>query len=224
MKQTPVHENHNVDVLNLFPSDCKKILELGSSSGALAREYKKINTDCKYIGVEINSKFGELSKRHCDEVIIGNCEDFGQDFWSMQRDVDLYVFADVLEHLIDPWSLLKTINKTIQVGSKVIASIPNIGHWSIFHLLSTGDFRYADSGLLDRTHLRFFTRKTIAELFEQAGFVNTSIQGRVFQHAGMEDIISIIKRLATRAGGNAELAAIEARNFQYLITAEKIKS
>jgi SAM-dependent methyltransferase len=224
MKQTPVHENHNVDVLNLFPSDCKKILEFGSSSGALAREYKKNNTKCKYIGVEINSEFGELSKRHCDEVIIGNCEDFDQDFWSMQKDVDLYVFADVLEHLIDPWALLRRINQCMKVGSKVIASIPNIAHWSIFHLLSTGDFRYAENGLLDRTHLRFFTRKTIEELFEQAGFVNISIQGRVFQHAGMEDIISIIKRLATRAGGNAELAAIEARNFQYLITAEKIKS
>jgi hypothetical protein len=112
----------------------------------------------------------------------------------------------------------------MQTGAKLIASIPNIAHWSVFHLLSTGDFRYHDEGLLDRTHLRFFTKKTITELFGQAGFDTISIQGRVIQHAAMEDIISIIKRLATRAGGNAELAAIEARNFQYLITAEKIKN
>jgi ubiquinone/menaquinone biosynthesis C-methylase UbiE len=169
MNQTPIHENHNPDLLRLMPPACVNVLEFGCSSGALAREYKKINPSTRHVGVEISSEYAELAKRFCDDVLVLDADRVDESFFDAQASVDCWVFGDVLEHLKDPWRVLRQIRRVMGKGC-VVACIPNAQHWSVQARLCAGSFRYEDSGLMDRTHLRWFTRQTVFELFQSCGF------------------------------------------------------
>jgi 2-polyprenyl-3-methyl-5-hydroxy-6-metoxy-1,4-benzoquinol methylase len=83
---------------------------------------------------------------------------------------DLVVFADVLEHLPDPIRLLRNVHSLLNPGARIVISVPNVAHLSVRVQLLFGRFRYSDRGILDRTHLRFFTRKTIVELLTDSDF------------------------------------------------------
>jgi len=166
MKQTPLHEQHNPDLLKLIPIQSKKIIEIGCSSGALARELKKISSNCYWLGIEINSTYAELAKRHCDESMVLNIENAPENFWEETKNTDCWIFGDTLEHLKDPWSILKLIRANISKTGSVVACIPNAQHWFMQAKLNIGDFRYEKSGLLDKTHICWFTRQTIIEMFD----------------------------------------------------------
>ena len=215
MKNTPVHEIPNFDLLRLIPKDTKKIIEVGCSSGVLAKEFKKINPECQYIGIEIDKEYAILAERYCDQVIVGDIENFDQVFWGRYSDYDCFIFADVLEHLKDPWKVLKKIS-TLPNKTTVIACIPNFQHWSIPALISIGDFTYQDMGLLDKTHLRFFTRKTIIQLFQSNGFFINDLQARTFNQPD-EQLLNCIKKMAVLQGADPEEAAQDATPLQYLV-------
>lgn len=74
MKQTPMHDNHNPDLLAIIPKSLKRIVEVGCSSGALGREYKKINPGCQYVSIEIDEDYAAAARRYCDRVLVGNIE------------------------------------------------------------------------------------------------------------------------------------------------------
>ena len=225
MKQTPIHEIHNAELLNLIPINAKKIIEIGCSSGALAREYKKINANCEYIGIEIMTDYGDLAQRYCDQVIIGDVESFPATFFSDNSDVDCWIFADVLEHLKDPWEILRKISSVLSNEGSVVACIPNIQHWSVQSLISTGDFRYQDFGILDRTHIRWFTRKTIIEMFEQNGFLIKDMWYRIItSDPRREQFLEKIASMASVAGANPEEAVKDAIPNQYIVLATPKKS
>jgi tRNA A58 N-methylase Trm61 len=152
MQQTPVHEQHNDWLLNMMPLEAKNIIEVGSSSGVLAREYKKRNPLCHYIGIEIDESYAALSKRYCDDVQILNLDEVADSFFENNRDRDCWVFGDILEHLKDPWRVIKKIRENLPPHGSICACIPNMQHWEIQAKISIGDLRYVNSGLLD---LRF---------------------------------------------------------------------
>lgn len=83
---------------------------------------------------------------------------------------DCWIFADVLEHLYDPWQVLRRIRSQLAESGQVIACIPNAQHWGVQARLNAGLFRYEDMGLMDRTHIRWFTRTTMIDLFQSTGF------------------------------------------------------
>ena len=219
MQQTPVHDLHNPDLLGVMRPATRKVLEIGCMSGALAREFKKIVPDVFYAGVEIDASYAELAKKYCDLVYTLNIDEAPDYFWDLQSSVDAWVFGDVLEHLRDPWRVLTKINKVIPKNGYVAACIPNAQHWSIQAKLSMGDFRYEDSGLLDRTHLRWFTRKTIYEMFEDCGFQVVQEIPRIFPSQGNEEILKSISQTASLCGANPEVAIKDALPLQYVIQA-----
>ena len=91
---------------------------------------------------------------------------------------DLIIFNDVLEHLYDPWAILKKSAEKLAKGGKVVASIPNIRHlYTMFDIVIKKDFKYTDAGILDKTHLRFFTKKSIIRMFDECGYKIIKIQG-----------------------------------------------
>ena len=102
MDQTPVHEQHNPDLLNFIPIESKKIIEVGCSSGALAREFKALSAACHWLGIEIDSNYAELAQRYCDRSLTLDIEFATEDFWKETIDTDCWIFADTLEHLRDP--------------------------------------------------------------------------------------------------------------------------
>ncbi len=164
------HSTHSL-VISLVPAGAR-VLEFGCATGYMS-EALKIRLDCRVTGVEQSPEAGEMARAHCDRVIIGDAEtiDFDQLFDNDRFDIIL--FADVLEHLREPDVLLRRVSRLLDVDGAVIASIPNIAHGSVRLALLHGEFRYRDKGLLDTTHLRFFTRETIQDLFEGNGYVIT---------------------------------------------------
>ncbi|WP_256730435.1 bifunctional 2-polyprenyl-6-hydroxyphenol methylase/3-demethylubiquinol 3-O-methyltransferase UbiG [Pseudomonas sp. ANT_H12B] len=218
-KQTPVHQFHNPDLLKLMPANAKRVVEVGCSSGALAREYKKLNPDVHYTGIEIDAGYAELAREHCDRVLDMNIETASADLLAGDLAADCWVFGDVLEHLYDPWLLLQRVREASVPGSCVVACIPNAQHWSVQARLSVGDFRYEDSGLFDRTHIRWFTLVTMLEMFNQAGLTVEAGVPRVFDEPEREKYLPMIHAMAAAAGRDPELAVQDALPLQYVFRA-----
>lgn len=220
MKQTPVHEIPNMDLLNLVPKHCKRVIEVGSSSGILASEYKKLNPHCHYTGIEIDSEYATLSKRFCDSVIRSSIESLDETSFNSLFPSDCWIFADVLEHLIDPWSLLKRIRSRASDEMSIVACIPNAQHWSIQTRINCGKINYEDSGLLDRTHLRWFSRLTIIDLFQSTGFQIVQGSPRVFQNMEPDKKIrAAIQTMSEAIGADVETSINDALAFQWVIKA-----
>jgi SAM-dependent methyltransferase len=218
MDQTPVHEQHNPDLLCLMPLAARRIVEVGCSSGALAREYKKANPSCDYVGVEIVDEYARLARRHCDSVLELDIETLDEE--AVRRlEADCWVFGDSLEHLRDPWALLRRIRASIPRDGQVVACIPNAQHWSVQARLACGELRYEDLGLLDRTHLRWFTRITILEMFQQSGFKVIAMNARVFNDPQRDRVLPAIEMMARSLGANAAQAVADATVFQYVLGA-----
>jgi SAM-dependent methyltransferase len=218
MNQTPVHENHNLDLLRLIPVESKQIVEFGCSSGALARESKKTNPSAHYLGIEIFPEYAELARRFCDEVRVLDADSTDDTFYDEHAGVDCWVFGDVLEHLKDPWRVLRQIRRVIQKGC-VVACIPNAQHWSVQARLCAGAFRYEDSGLMDRTHLRWFTRQTIHELFQTCGFKLDAGFSRIFPEPQRDVFLKAIREMASVIGLDPEIASEDSKPLQYVVRA-----
>ena len=224
MEQTPIHELHNPDLLALIPKNSKRLIEIGCSSGALAREFKIVVPEAHYTGIEIDSNYAELAKRFCNDVSVLNIEKANEDFWISKADRDCWIFGDTLEHLQNPWRILKKINEVAPIDGVVVACIPNAQHWSLQVKLSIGDFRYENSGLMDRTHLRWFTRQTIVELFDQAGFMIEEGMPRIFDEPHRESFLPLIGQMAKLAGTNPDMAISDSLPTQYVVRAIKKSS
>lgn len=219
INQTPVHEHHNPDLLRVIPECAEFVIEIGCSSGALAREFKKIKPDCSYFGVDIDSQYTLLADRYCDRTAAIDIEESGNDFFIEHQHRDCWVFGDTLEHFRDPWKILRKVRAVIPAQGCVVACIPNAQHWSVQVKLGVGDFRYQDSGLLDRTHLRWFTRQTIMELFAETGFDVIECSPRIFNEPAREKFLPLIGNMAQSAGFDSAMAINDALPLQYVIKA-----
>jgi trans-aconitate methyltransferase len=219
MDQTPVHDIHNADLLRLIPEKASRLIEIGCSSGALAREFRKINPACHYYGIDIVPDYIDLARRYCDEAIALDIETADASFFTAHRDRDCWIFADTLEHLKDPWRILREIRKVIPEHGSIAACIPNAQHWSVIVRLALGDFRYEDAGLLDRTHLRWFTRQTIIELFGDTGFEIDEGNSRIFPDQNREAFLPALSQIAVAAGRDPDTVLADTTAFQYVVRA-----
>jgi hypothetical protein len=132
---------------------------------------------------------------------------------------DCWVFADVLEHLYDPWSLLQRIRSRMEKGGWVVACIPNAQHWSVQARLNLGVFRYEATGLLDRTHIRWFTRQTITELFSGTGFAIEQMLSFIPEDEMNESGLEGVRAMAVSYGADVEMAVTDAKPRQYVVRA-----
>jgi len=216
MDQTPAHDNANLTVLEIIPAQSKRIIEIGCGSGALAREFKNVNLECHYIGLDIVDHYAGIAMRYCDETIVADIEEQNDVFFEKYRDRDCWIFADSLEHLRNPWLLLRKVREVIPDNGCIVACIPNAQNWSVVGNLAIGNFRYQDSGLLDKTHLRWFTRQTMFELFEGAGFVVESVTSRIIGDPNNIPFLTIVREIAKFAGTDGDIAARDSIPFQYV--------
>lgn len=221
MEQTAAHFNYNPDLLAVMP-EVAKVVEVGCSTGALAKAYKGQHPTADYVGIEVDEGYGSRARQWCNAVLVGDVEDLlCSPASSADLRADLYVFGDSLEHLRDPWSVLRRVHQLLAPAGTVCACIPNAQHWSLQARLSIGDWHYEESGLLDRTHLRWFTRRTMESMFKEAGFAIQSMHPRIFPHPGSEIVIQQIMGMAQALGRDPRLAAREAQPLQYVIRAQK---
>jgi hypothetical protein len=153
LDQTPVHDQFNPDLLRLMPAGLNRVVEVGSSSGALTREYKRANPNCQYTGVEIDESYAKLSRRFCDRVIVGNIEQMDDAAFGHCSPPTCSSSA-TCSNISTTRGLLKRTRAGSDKPIFVAACIPNAQHWSMQASLSVGVFVYQDMGLFDRTHIR----------------------------------------------------------------------
>ncbi|MFO1446878.1 MAG: class I SAM-dependent methyltransferase [Opitutaceae bacterium] len=150
------------EIIEAVPDGCATILDVGCGRGTLGRWLKENGVGTVW-GVELMPAAGKDAQDHLDRVVIGNIEQVELPF--APGSVDCIICADVLEHTIDPWAVVARLKTLLRPGGCLVASIPNVGFHRNLRKLIRGEWTYADEGLLDRTHLRFFTLQTIEELF-----------------------------------------------------------
>lgn len=171
-KQENYFVNVRKDLLDLIPDENKNgtMLEIGAGEGNTLLYAKENNYANKIYGVELfEIENSNQSNDKFEEFLIANIETTKLHFDELMFDVIL--LGDVLEHLVDPYTVLDNLKKFLKPNGIIIASIPNIREWNTMKtIFFKGDFRYDDAGILDRTHLRFFTKKNIIELFENNNY------------------------------------------------------
>ena len=161
------YNNLRTDVLELLPPNLSRILEAGCGEGYTGAEAKK-RTGAEVIGIELFIDAALKAKTRLDNVITGDLEYIELDYPDKYFDCILY--ADVLEHLKNPERVLIKHRDKLGDNGFVIASIPNIQYIRPVLSILSDKLEYADAGILDRTHLRFFTLHTIKKMFSETGF------------------------------------------------------
>lgn len=165
-KFNPSYTSPREDIVRLVPKGVKRVLDIGCSTGALGERLKKLYPDIFVVGVEIDEEMAFVAKKRLDMVICGDVELLDLSKYFPYKYFDCIIFADVLEHLKNPWCVLKTVVQFLNDNGIVIASIPNVRHYYVIvNLLFRGYWPYNERSVCDKTHLRFFTLKNIKEMF-----------------------------------------------------------
>lgn len=196
LSEKDLDENSSLKKMLCLIGQNKRIIDFGCATGYFARLLA--NRGCEVTGIEINSKAAKIAKKFCKKVIVADLDFvslnniFDKDILSDKFDVA--VFGDILEHLRNPWKILEETRKLLKPQGYVIASIPNIAHGAIRLALLEGKFEYNPLGILDNTHLRFFTRKTVEELFESSGYLIDVIERTKLPIYSNSDLIPFIDK------------------------------
>jgi SAM-dependent methyltransferase len=153
---------------DLAPHPEVRVLEIGCGTGATGALAKATCRVSRYVGIEIDAAAAAQARLVLDEVVEGNIEQLTMPF--APQSFDVFVLSEVLEHLIDPWAVLKKLGPLLAPRGVLYASSPNVAHFAVLRMLMRNRWDYSDHGRMDWTHLRWFTPQTYREMIEAAGF------------------------------------------------------
>jgi 2-polyprenyl-3-methyl-5-hydroxy-6-metoxy-1,4-benzoquinol methylase len=169
------HGQHRPDMLRYLPEDARIFLDIGCGEGLFGQLIKQ-QRGAEVWGIELFAQAAEKAKERLEQVFVGNIET--DQFDVPDAYFDCIVFNDVLEHLYYPWDVLNKVKKMLKVNGYIVASIPNVRYYvNIKKLLRDCDWDYEKCGLLDRTHIRFFTKNSIRKMFVETGYTILNIEG-----------------------------------------------
>lgn len=158
------------EVLPLLPFEKGRILEIGCGSGATLNYLKDHHKISWAGGAEYSPLAANEARKTLDQVWEGDVEKIDLEADIAAGSLDAVLCMDVLEHLVDPWAVVERLHKLLKPGGVLISNLPNIRHHKIvWALLFKGQWKYEESGILDRTHLRFFVKETMIDLMECSG-------------------------------------------------------
>ncbi len=207
------------DVQQLVNPASRRILDIGCAAGMLGYELKQ-RLGAEVWGVELSPQAAEQAGKRLDRVLTGTIEE--QLPQLPEGYFDTIIMADVLEHLVEPGDLLNALHAKLAVGGEIVVSLPNVRHWSVVKQLLEGRWEYTDAGILDRTHLRFFTCSECQRLLTGAGYV---IKRReAIQLKDDENIPPGIVAALQAAGLAVESLPEESTHYQYLFVASSAKT
>lgn len=158
-------------IINAIGKD-KKVLDVGCATGNIDKIL--FENGCEVTGIEIDPKSAEIASKYCKSVIVGNIE-LLDDLNCPDNYFDVLLFADILEHLKSPLNALKKLKRYLKDDGIVIITIPNVAYFEVRFAFLLGRFEYQDLGILDKTHLRFFTKTSALNMLEDAGFTLVSL-------------------------------------------------
>jgi 2-polyprenyl-3-methyl-5-hydroxy-6-metoxy-1,4-benzoquinol methylase len=161
------------EVAEFLPREYRRVLEVGCGEGVFSAHLK---APCEYWGIEPSAGAAARASRKLYRVLGGTYQEvYGQ---LPDHYFDLVICNDVIEHLPDHDEFLRAIQRKMDAGGRLVGSIPNVRYvWNLYGLLVEKDWRYADEGTLDRTHLRFFTEKSWRRTLAEHGFLVEELRG-----------------------------------------------
>jgi len=181
----------NPELLDKIPLSAKTVLDVGCAQGALGAAYLRRNPNARFLGIDIDEEAVAQAASRMSEVFCGDVEAEPMPF-DVPEGIDCIVYGDVLEHLRDPWSLVARHLEYLTPDATVLICMPNVEHWSFAARLLTGQFGYEDQGLFDRTHLRWFTPRTMAQLMAEAGLQLSDVAPRPVPMADAERFVTAL--------------------------------
>ena len=202
------------------------VLEIGCAGGATGKNLKENLPVKSYVGVDIFPEAAEVASKHLDEVIIADVEksDLAKEYGLKYEQFDLLLALDVLEHLYDPWDTLAELSRFVKDNGHVVASVPNVQNITIVQDLIGGKWSYQDAGILDATHLRFFTLDETIKMFNGAGLSVHNIEQVVNPSI---DVASVKESGNTYRQGKLAISNLSKSEllqfftYQYIIVAKK---
>lgn len=176
--------NSHTQLITLIGVD-KTVLDVGCATGDIARAL--VARGCRVSGVDGDAE-AEAARETLDELVIADLDRSPLTEHFKAESFDAVVFGDVLEHLIDPGAALRDARTLLRPDGRIVVSVPNVAHGAVRLALLRGRWDYTDKGLLDRTHLRFFTLETVCELLEDAGLVIEVLRSTVLDPVDVPEI------------------------------------
>ena len=214
------YRNSRPELAELVPATARRVLEIGCAAGEMGRLLKSQRPGIQVVGIEREEAAAALARQHLDGVIRGDIESLA-DLPYPVGWFDCLVFGDVLEHLREPEAILRRLLAWLAADGAVVASIPNVRHQSVLlELMVNGRWQYRDEGLLDRTHLRFFTLAEVRALLNAVGLRPDQVHAS--QSPPWPQLEAFV-RATQEVGGDAEALRREAQVIQYLVRAVRVE-
>ncbi len=164
-------DDPRTELIDLIKETPEHVFEIGCGSGATGMAIKEKFPDVKYIGMDSNKEAAEIAQTRLDKIIVSDIDKVPLDTFGLEKEsFDLIICADILEHLYDPWKVIHDLHGYLAPEGKILASIPNAQYINQIINLLHGNWKYEDYGLLDATHIRFFTLTEIVKMFNGAGY------------------------------------------------------
>lgn len=163
------------DIVQMLTTDSSAvILEIGCGTGGTGASALASGKAGRYVGIEVDPSAAAIAAKTLTEVVTGDVTQM--DLGRFSSSFDALIISEVLEHLTDPGTTLKKLVLCLKPGGAVYASSPNIAHWRIIKDLAVGRFEYTNDGVMDRTHMRWFTPDSFRQMFEDAGVEVASVR------------------------------------------------
>lgn len=218
----PYFEFVRPELLERIPASARRVLEIGCGAGRLGEALKKRQA-CEVVGIELNPAAARRATNRLDRLLVGDIERLEVDF--KDGSFDCLVCGDVLEHLVDPAGLLRRARRWLSRGGVIVASLPNVRNHSVVGGLIEGNWTYEPAGLLDQTHLHFFTRRSVESLFEDAGYAIEQlafVPGPGYDEWSRQPDKGRVQLGRLAISGVAEGEAAEFFAYQFLVVASPV--
>ncbi|MBI4741808.1 MAG: methyltransferase domain-containing protein [Betaproteobacteria bacterium] len=168
---TGYHGGARKDLVEMSPRPIRCALDIGCAAGGTGAYIKEKYPRARVIGIELNRAAAAIAETRLDTVLVGKFEEVDFEAAGIRAgDIDTVIVADVLEHMYDPWAVLTRLQRYLSSDGQIIASIPNVRNLKLMEDLAAGYWRYEAAGLLDITHIRFFTLRELRRFFHETGY------------------------------------------------------
>ncbi|APW44477.1 class I SAM-dependent methyltransferase [Rhodoferax saidenbachensis] len=222
------YDNVNQTILDLIPVTATSICEFGCGAGALARAVRVNTPNIYYVGVEIAEDQLALASEILDMGLLRNIDHVKD--WDSDEELSLalplnsfdhVILGDVLEHLYDPQLVMNEAARRLKPGGCAIVCIPNVQHWSVFANLVAGSWPRQDSGLFDRTHIRWFTLEDMVHLVESAGLSVETVVPRIFDEPKGLSVMEDLEALALNLSVSPDALIHRGMVLQFVLVGRK---
>jgi glycosyltransferase involved in cell wall biosynthesis len=195
----PSYDATNTELLERIPLDASIVLDVGCGTGSLGSAYRRLNPRARLLGIEKDPSAAELAAQRLDEVAVVDVEREMLPF-ALDRPIDCIIYGDVLEKLYDPWRVLRRHLEALNDEGTILISVPNVEHWSFADRLLRGTWKYEPGGLLDETHVRWFSLETMREGLQALGLVPYDVYPLVSDASPAEEFTNRIAPALTALG------------------------